>query len=169
MTRPTPVEDRIRNGNPGKRAIPLPRDVGGRPTALPAAPSGLSVDAKRLWKQYVEPLVRGHVFDTADAEMVEVAVTLHRQLNRIRKAVDALTDGDLVQFNERTGMPHAHPLLGQERETANALRLVLGELGKSPVARTRLPSRTAEQAEDAMEQEIGRPPRLRAVGGQDDD
>jgi P27 family predicted phage terminase small subunit len=164
MTKAVPTEVKLRNGNPGKRKLPDTRPVGGRPARVPAAPIGLDPQARRLWRTYVAPLMRGGVYDAADGEMVEVAVTLHRQLARIRRLVDGLADADLVSYHEKTGVPHAHPLLAAEREAAGALRLALGELGKGPVARTKLAPRTPRDVEHDMEREIGPSPRLRVVG-----
>jgi phage terminase small subunit len=164
MTRPVPTEVKLRNGNPGKRAIPQPRPVGGRVQRAPDPPAGLTREEQRLWRSHVAPLVHGGVYDRVDRTPVKVIVRLERTFDRICRMLNALSDAELVAYNEQTGIPHKHPLLTAQVELAGALRLAAAEMGEGAVARTRLPKRPPEDVEDDIAKEIGPSPRLRVVG-----
>lgn len=155
---PTPIESRLRSGNdPSHRPQRMPVVIGGRSEPggpLPPAPPSLSIEAKRVWRQYVRLLIDGGIYDQADGVAVETAAGLTVRLRQCRQALDDLAAGR-VTVNTGRGQQRAssaldvfvapsvrgivrNPVAAQEVELSNALRMALAEIGLSPAGRTRL-------------------------------
>lgn len=160
----TPVETRLRNGNPRKHAVPETIPVGGRvnPAAepYPAPPSGLSAEARTVWREAVKMLVDAGVYAKGDAKVVEGMVALLVRLRQVRRELDE-------HVRHRQGMHRAwdkarragenagpeplppfivpsargttaHPLLAKEIELSTAVRHYLETAGLTPTTRSRL-------------------------------
>lgn len=163
-----PIEQHLKDGTWRADRHSAPRVVGGR-VEHPVAPRVLDAQGKALWKKFCAVLIKGHVYDEADYAAVLGLVRIHRQADILEEELRKLPATDYVLVNAQSGVRYAHPLLAQHRQAHSELRKALAELGLSPVARTRLPARTAEQAEEALDTELGATPRqrLRAVGEND--
>lgn len=134
--KPKPVEQRIAEGNPGKRPLPEPMLVGGRPTLgeMAEPPAHLSEDAQEFWRDSVDRLVEVGIIDRVDGPVLEL---LAEQYARWRGAQRVVREAGMFARGS-TGQIREHPALKIERE-AHALFLKTAEhFALTPIARTRL-------------------------------
>ncbi len=162
---PTPVEQRRFEGNRGKRPMPQPQLLGGR--QVPKTPPRLSPEQRRAWRILVADLAESGVLDHADAGVVEAAAVFWGRAREARELLNALPLEDRLLSETRRGKA-SNPLLVVERNSWTEFRQVAEHLGLSPAARTRLGLSAAKRDTLAreLEREIGTPPRLRVVGGE---
>ena len=157
---PTPTGVKLRQGEtrPSRinRLEPLPR------RAAPQMPRGMDREAQKVWRRVVREMRGSDVILAADVDVLRCyceAVSRYAQAAELYAKSSPLMrrDGELVK----------NPLHQVVRDNADAVRLFARELGLSPSARAGLrvePSAVAGDIEDVL----GPPPRLRAVGGSDD-
>lgn len=131
---PKPVEQRLREGNPGKRPLPEVMLIAGRPALEEFAepPSHLPADAKELWRDTVAHLVE--VRDRVDRPMLEMLATQYarwRQAERVVASEGHFTLGSVGQIRE-------HAALKIEREGSSAFLRMAVEFGLTPSGRIRL-------------------------------
>lgn len=171
MGRPAkPIEQRRREGNRSKDALPPPVVVGGRTAAKPRP--GMSPDVRKAFRLIAGHLESAGILDAADAPAVEAAAVM---LVRARTAAaDIAERGQLVEIR-RVGADRsvldrleANPSLTIERAAWAEFRQLADRLGIGPSARARLAGmavqgRSAEQQIDGLA-EIRE---LRVVGGGD--
>ena len=159
MTRgpaPTPIETKMRQGNPGHERTRQPTVLGGRVQPgdpYPTPPPTLSTAARRVWRDLVRALIEGGIYDRADATAVETAAGLIVRLRQARQVLDDLAAGkvDIPMAMGKTrksspldvfvapsvrGMVR-NPIAAHEAELSNAVRLALNEIGLSPSGRAR--------------------------------
>lgn len=120
-------------------------------------PHDLDERMKTCWRTIVTDLTAGDALDHADAGVIEAAAVAWA---RAREARAAMRGKDLVVES-----PHgskANPLLEIERQSWTAFRALAESLPLSPWGRARLGLKSSAPA-DQIEQDIGLPPRLRAV------
>lgn len=134
--RPKPVEQKIAEGNPGKRPLPEPLLVGGRLTEddLAEPPADLPADAKRLWRRDVSRLVEVGIADKVDVAALEalcVAYARAKQAGRVVAKVGLFGEGAAGQLKE-------HPAVKIERESWAWFQRMAEQYGLTPIARTRL-------------------------------
>lgn len=173
--KPTPTEEKRRNGNPGKRGMPQATLVGGR--RVPARPPHLSAPMRSAWNVMVEDLEAGGVLDHADGGTIEAAAVFW---GRAREARAELTRQAAAYRKGERELPHlmattargytANPLIAIERESWGQFRLIAENLGLSPVARARLGmvrraqgTPTSTMAKE-LDRKLGESPKLRVVG-----
>lgn len=162
---PTPIETKMRQGNPGHQVLPQPLVLGGRVKPgdpFPKAPDSLSPEARRVWRNLVAQLIAGGIYDRADATMVETAAGLVVRLRQARRLLDDLAAGriDVPMAFGKTRRSSAldvfiapsvrgmvrNPVAAHEAELSTALRLALTEIGLSPAGRTRVGQRSDGRA-----------------------
>jgi P27 family predicted phage terminase small subunit len=136
--KPTPVEQRIAEGNPGKRPLPEPvvlervREGDDHPLLTP--PDHLPKAAKEAWLQTVPTLAKVGLLDSVDVLALEAMCIQYaraRQAGVIIAAQGPVTRGSTGQLRE-------HPSIATERN-AHAMFLRFAEqYALTPSARTRL-------------------------------
>lgn len=151
--KPVTAEERRARGEPGR---PLPVVIGGR--RAPATPPDLSPAMTEAWDFIVADLVAAGSIDHADAGVLEAAAVFW---GRARQARHAMLHRALTIRTPQGPVPNR--LLDIERSSWKEFRALAESLPLSPWGRARLGLK-AKPAGDQVEQDIGLPPRLRAVG-----
>lgn len=149
--KPKPVEQKILEGNPGKRKLPEPLLVSGRPAMheLDEPPAHLPVEAKEFWRDSVARLVEVGIVDRVDIPVLE---QLSIQYARIRQAQRVLAvDGHYVRGS--VGQLRPHPALKIEQDATSLFLKMAEHYALTPVARTRLG--LAELHRRSLASEIG--------------
>ncbi|MEJ7785576.1 MAG: phage terminase small subunit P27 family [Solirubrobacteraceae bacterium] len=160
---PKPVEQKIREGNPGQRKLPEPILVSGRPQRgeMDEPAEHLSPDAKEFWRETVWRLVECGILDRVDRPLLEMLATQYGRIQACRRVIDEagyFTRGSVGQLRE-------HPALKIEREAVVLFHRIAMEFGMTPIGRTRLG--LAELSRRHLVQEMVEalgPPTLRPVG-----
>lgn len=153
--KPKPVEQRRREGNPGKRRLPEPVLVGGR--GLPQKPRDLPAEAKSFWDQIVSRLAEVGLIDLVDRPAL---VLMSIQWARAEQARREIEEKGLFATGSE-GQIVEHPAVKIERAAA-ALYLRFAEhYALTPVARTRLGLAELQRKSIASELDdrLGRNPR----------
>jgi P27 family predicted phage terminase small subunit len=153
--KPKPREQRIAEGNPGKRPLPEPVIMGGSPREAPEPPEHLDDDGKAWWREAVPILHHVGLLDTVDTAALEMAATAYSRFRQARRVVDAqgvLTRGSTGQLRE-------HPALKTEREAQSQYLRFAEQYALTPVARTRLGLAELHRRSlaDEMDSRIGEP------------
>jgi P27 family predicted phage terminase small subunit len=134
--KPKPVEQKIAEGNPGKRALPEHLLVGGRPTLdeLREPPAHIPPEAQQFWRDSVQRLIEVGIVDRVDVPVLEQLAT---QYARIRQAQRVLAeDGHYVRGS--VGQLRAHPAIKIEAEATRLFLQMAEHYALTPIARTRL-------------------------------
>lgn len=157
------MEQRIAEGNPGKRRVPAVTLVGGR--AKVSVPRGMERDVAAVFRSLAGRLDR--VLDAADVEMVEaaaVAVARARAAGRDVAARGLLVPG---RFEGPDGTVLVeNPSVKQERDAWAAFRAYAEQLGLGPSARARLSHLAVDGREPDLEIEgLAEVRQLRSVAG----
>lgn len=136
--KPKPAELAILEGNPGKRQLPQPVVIGGRPTpeelAEPPAEVELDSDARNFWVLTVPRLARAGVVDLVDIPALAALATQYARMIQARRVVASeghFAKGSMGQLVE-------HPALKIERNATKAFQSLSEQFGITPVARVRL-------------------------------
>ena len=152
--KPVTAEARRSKGAPDR---PLPVVIGGR--QAPPEPPDMTADMKAAWDFIVADLMKADAIDHADAGVIEAAAVFW---GRARQARKAMKGGALVIETPQGQVPNR--ILDIERQSWKEFRALAESLPLSPWGRARLGLKSRPAA-DQVEQDIGLPPRLRAVGG----
>lgn len=135
-SKPKPVEQKLREGNPGKRPLPEPLLVAGRPQhgELAEPPEHLPEEAKEFWKESITRLIEVGIIDRVDVPVLE---QLSVQYARIRQAQRVLAvDGHYVRGS--VGQLRPHPALKIEQDATTLFLKMAEHYALTPIARTRL-------------------------------
>jgi P27 family predicted phage terminase small subunit len=148
--KPTPIEQRVREGNPQHRPLPEPVIVGGRPVPADLAepPADLPQDAQDFWCDSVVRLVEVGLIDWVDVPVLEMLATQYARVKQSRRVI--AEDGHFALGS--VGQIREHPALKIERESMAAFLRLAEQYGLTPVARTRLG--LAELHRRSLEQEM---------------
>jgi P27 family predicted phage terminase small subunit len=132
----TPIEQRIREGNPAKRPLPEVVLVGGRPVGeeLQTPPDMLPIEAKHFWRSTVSRLIEVGMLDVVDEPSLILLATQYARILQAGAVVAA--EGFIVEGSQ--GQPREHPALKTEREATRLFHVLAGQFGLTPVARTRM-------------------------------
>jgi P27 family predicted phage terminase small subunit len=149
--RPKPVEQKIREGNPGHRRLPEPILVGGRPTEeeLAEPPEHLPPDAKRLWREDIATLVETGIADRVDRTALEglcIAYARACQAGRVIASEGLFAVGSV-------GNLRPHPAVKIEQDAWHRFYAMAEHFALTPVARTRLGQ--AELGRRSLAAELG--------------
>lgn len=133
--RPMPTQLRIVSGNAGKRAVNHAEPEA--PSNRPEAPSRLSAKEKKHFNLICDLLDGMKILSAADAITIEHAAFYLEESIALRKQ---LKKGRFQEITSREGsvtikVHPAAPLLNADVKILNSL---LGELGLTPTARTRI-------------------------------
>ncbi len=131
--KPKPVEVRRREGNPGRRPLPAPVVVDGRPVELDP-PDHLPDDAGEFWEAVVPTLARAGVLDGVDRPMLELASV---QFARARQAARVVAEEGHAARGA-TGQLIEHPSMGTERDAMALFMKFAEQFPLTPIARTRV-------------------------------
>lgn len=133
MTLPTPLEKRIRMGNPSRR--PLPETSVALPAAsgVPEAPAELGAKGRKVWGQ-LWTAASAWISPTTDIGMV----TRYCSLWDAHAAFSKIVDEEGLMSVGSTGQPKVHPAFTQLMEVNTALLRMEGHLGFTPSARAAL-------------------------------
>jgi len=155
--KPVPVEEKIRQGNPGKRPIPEPVLVGGRPDAaeIIEPPEHLDPEAHDFWVFAVERLCNVGILDRVDIPALEQLATQYarvRQAQRLIKKHGHFSRGSQGQII-------AHPAIKLEQDATNLFLKLAEHFALTPVARTRLglAELQARSMASEMDDRLGKP------------
>lgn len=134
--KPKPVEQKIKEGNPGKRKLPEPVLIGGRPelAEMNEPPEHLDDDAKEWWLVHVPRLLEVGILDRVDTPHLEMLATSYsrwRQAGRVLASEGLFQRGSVGQIKE-------HSALKIERAAKADYDKTCEQYGLSPLARTRL-------------------------------
>jgi P27 family predicted phage terminase small subunit len=134
--KPKPIEQRIREGNPGHRPLPEPVLIAGRPDLqeLVEPPDHLPRYGRQFWSETIVELVSVGVVDRIDVSLLE---QLCVQYTRIRQAQDVLAEDGLFARGS-TGQIREHPALKIEREATLLFLRLAEQFGIGALARARL-------------------------------
>lgn len=133
---PKPVEQKMREGNPGQRKLPAPLRlrVGGvlKPDDLPPA-------ASELWDELVPILDNANVLNRVDAAALQALCIQWERAEQARRAIKTeglFTLGSAGQLAE-------HPALQVERQAHQLMLRFAEQFGITPVARARIAAAAA--------------------------
>jgi P27 family predicted phage terminase small subunit len=129
---PKPVEQKRREGNPGKRALPDSLIVAGR--GVPDKPESLTETAAVIWDEIVPQLETWGMLDRIDGLALEALcfqAALMREAMSTIKAEGTTSTGSTGQIRE-------HPAIKTFQNAQNELRKWSERFGMDPSSRTRL-------------------------------
>lgn len=154
--KPTPIEQRMANGNPGKRPVPAPVSVGGRPRVEQLdPPDHMPEEAKDFWKFAVDELVEVGIVDKVDIPVLEQLATQYARIRQAQAAIERF--GHFTRGS--TGQIVEHPAVKMERDATNLFLKLAEQYALTPVARTRLGLAELHRRSmaDEMDERIGTP------------
>lgn len=129
--KPTPTKLRIVRGDrPDRINTKEPK----APSTGPRCPSWLSPDAKKVWRRTTKQLESMKILSEADQDVIVAyvnAVVLYERATKIVDEVGVLVEG------RRDGMVK-NPAVQVQRDQAQLIRQLAGELGLTPSSRGRL-------------------------------
>jgi len=133
---PKPIEVIEREGNPGKRPLPEPMLVSGRPDpqdAMLECPADLPAAGKEAWETIVPQLAEVGLLDRVDRMMLKAMCLTWARAMQAGKVINA--QGHLVRGV--AGLKE-HPSLKTERDSLRLFSSFAEQFALTPVARTRL-------------------------------
>lgn len=134
--KPTPVEQKVIEGNPGQRPLPETLLVSGRPDEHEMAepPEWLPRDAREFWGETISALANIGLLDRVDQAALEMLAVTYA---RWRQAVRVVgVDGHFAMAPN--GTLRVHPAMKIEREASAAFFRMAEHYALTPIARTRL-------------------------------
>lgn len=134
--KPTPVEQKVIEGNPGQRALPEITLIGGRPEAgeMSTPPDFLPLDAKEFWVETITRLEDTGMLDLVDYAALEMLAVTYARWRQAARVI--AVDGHFAIAPN--GSLRVHPAIKIERECSAAYFRMAEHYGLTPVARTRL-------------------------------
>jgi P27 family predicted phage terminase small subunit len=133
--KPKPIEQRIQEGNPGRRPLPQPVQLDRKNLEeMREPPEALDPAAKEFWRFAVDRLIEADVLDRVDAPALEMLATAYARVGHARDAIKKyghFTRGSNGQVKE-------HPAVKLERESVALFLKLAEQYALTPVARTRL-------------------------------
>lgn len=136
--KPKPAEQRIAEGNLGKRAIPKPARVGDVVENVPRAPAHLSTAAREAWGTLAPIVTRAGLLRSGDMDAFEAlcdSIGVRRMAAAELKAYHE-NHSTLLLDGHRGSV--AHPCIAIERAAAGEVRKWCERFGLDPSSRTRL-------------------------------
>lgn len=143
--KPKPIEQRQREGNPGRRPLPEPLPLPESSLSKPDLPDAASA----LWDELVPVLEAADVLHRVDQAALEALCMQWERgavAGRVLKEEGYFALGSMGQVVE-------HPALGIERQAHTLFLRFAEQYGITPVARARIA--TARSIVDALDQALG--------------
>ncbi|HWE82793.1 MAG TPA: phage terminase small subunit P27 family [Gaiellaceae bacterium] len=129
--KPKPVEQRIREGNPGNRPLPEPLQLDNR---TPRKPAGLPPAAAELWDEIVPVLEQAKVLHSIDrAALQAMCIEWSRYLD-----ANADVEEESPYALGSMGQVVEHPAVGTARTSAHMFLRFAEQFGLTPSARARI-------------------------------
>lgn len=132
--KPKPIEQKRREGNPGKRKLPEPLPLVPAKAELLPCPADLPADGKRLWEEVVPRLAAIGILNEVDRAALE---SLCVQWARGVAARRVLARQGQFALGS-TGQLVEHPALGIERASAALFLRFCEQYGLTAAARARI-------------------------------
>jgi len=128
---PKPVEQKRKNGNPGKRSLPDLKNVIALPQIKNQPPIHLSESGKKIWLEVRElaPWVA-----TTDGKLL---VELCEKMDRKYALKAKLDSSEFVLYTDK-GYAYSNPLFGMLNTVENDIIKILSLLGLTPIDRSKL-------------------------------
>jgi P27 family predicted phage terminase small subunit len=156
--KPKPLQQKVREGNPGKRKLPEPLELDSGPLSKPA---DLPAEASALWDDLVPLLEHAGVAERVDRAAFSALCV---QWARAERARAVLAAEGLFALGS-TGQLVEHPGLGIERNACALFLRFAEQYGLTPAARARISAaRMGLSMADEIALEDGGGPELRLVG-----
>jgi P27 family predicted phage terminase small subunit len=128
---PKPVEQKRKNGNPGKRSLPDLKNVIALPSIKGDAPLHLSDAGQKMWAD-----VRSMAPWIANTD-AKLLIELCEKMDKKYELKEKLAATDYVLFTDK-GYAYANPLFGMLNTVENDIVKLLSLLGLTPVDRSKL-------------------------------
>lgn len=113
----------------------------------PKCPTWMSREAKAVWKRTAEQLRTMGLLFEADQDVLAAYVAAVVNFQKATKIVD--TEGVVVE-GRRDGMV-TNPAVRVQRDAAQQIRMLAGELGLTPASRTRLKAEETSDDSDILD------------------
>src|SRR3990172_3713616 len=85
--KPKPVELKRFEGNRGKRKLPEPITIGGRPSNPPPPPADLPEEGRAFWTDFVEAIFPTGMLDRVDVVALREAAFQYARAEQARRAL----------------------------------------------------------------------------------
>lgn len=138
---PTPTHLKvIRGTRPDRINKAEPKPV----ASDPKCPTWLNAEGKKVWKRVAAQLKDMQLLFEADQDVLNAyvqAVVMHQEASKVVQREGITVPGRRDEFVK-------NPALQVVRDSATLIRMLAGELGLTPAARSRLKSENTEKAQD---------------------
>lgn len=142
--KPKPTNLRLLHGNPGKRRLPKHEpNLGGR---LLRCPSGLSLEAKRVWSQFAKPLAEAGISTPLDLFALRALVESYC----LWKTATERVQSEGMTY-EKDGIQRVNPYVRIQANAASVMLKLLSEFGMTPSSRTRVKTSGPPENPDAVD------------------
>ncbi|MEP9348546.1 phage terminase small subunit P27 family [Xanthobacter sp. KR7-225] len=118
---------------------------------VPTAPAWLSKDAKAEWRR-VCPILVNERRTLSEADLPTLAAYC-AAVGQVQEASRILAKEGLT-YSSDSGMPKKHPAVGIRHDAMTQVRQLGGELGLTPVSRSRPAMRDSHDPEDASDLDL---------------
>jgi P27 family predicted phage terminase small subunit len=134
--KPKAIETRIKEGNPGRRPLPDPVLIGGRPDLedYPEPPEDMPEEGKELWNNEIRRLIEVGAIDSVDWPAIELMCITYAHAKQAQRVIAKVGH---FSFGSR-GQPKEHPAMKIFREESAAFYRMAENWGLTPLARARL-------------------------------
>jgi P27 family predicted phage terminase small subunit len=158
--KPKPREQRVREGNAGKRKLPEAVLVAGRPDLAEIAepPAHLPPEAQAFWRDSVLKLIEVGIIDRVDVPVLEQMATQYARIRQAQRVLEV--DGHFVRGS--VGQLRPHPALKIESDATNLFLKMAEHYALTPIARTRLAELHRRSLKKELEDGLGTPDLRRA-------
>lgn len=145
--KPKPVEQKIAEGNPGKRKLPnAPKPK----LALPRPPTFMTKEAKKEWRRVIKHLHENQLMSHLDVAALAAYCTHYSRWVEAEKKIQEL---NTLIIKAPSGYPQNNPYLGIANRSLEMMHKFLVEFGMTPSARARIDlGKSASGEEDPFEE-----------------
>ena len=128
---PKPIEQKRKNGNPGQRPLPNPKNVIALPQIKSDAPLHLSDAGQKMW---LDVRAMAPWIANTDAKLL---IELCEKMDKKYELKEKLAATDYVLYTDK-GYAYANPLFGMLNTVENDIVKLLSLLGLTPTDRSKL-------------------------------
>lgn len=162
--KPEPTESKRARGNPGRRQLEQPIEVGGR--KMPAMPSALrgNARAQTLWRKTGPMLVEAGILDKVDGPTFGTWCLLQAEADRLALVVAKMANDRTISNNDGK-TTQLHPTYTAWSKVAKQAADLGTRFGLDPSGRTGLTGNKPSGADTPGVDDVGPSPRLRGIPG----
>lgn len=143
---PKPTAQKIREGNPGKRAL---NDAEPQPdSTLPTCPAWLTKGAKAEWRRLARQLNRAGLLTGIDRNALAAYCVVY---DRWKTAEEMVAKSAQVVKSKQTESVYLNPWLNAASMALKEMTKLAAEFGMTPSARTRIRVEKVEQEQSLAE------------------